>query len=108
MAHQDRDTVTGRVRCKLFFPSKHATDSGMTNDKDTDAHTSASKGLEEGSPLKPMPDFSQTISSQSSSPNLTRPSVPSATSQVSLFTWQVYVSAKWILSYTMSDCSMVS
>lgn len=85
VAHQD--TVTAHVRCKLSFPSKDVKDSGTMNDKDTAAQTSTSKGLEEGSPLKAMPDLSQTILSQTSPASPTLPSVHSAASHVSHLTW---------------------
>ncbi|XP_060792467.1 BRCA1-A complex subunit RAP80 isoform X2 [Neoarius graeffei] len=80
--HQDRDTVTAHVRCKLSFPSKDGKDSGSDDDVSA-THTSALKGSEEVSPLPPMPDLSQRTLSQPSPPSPTLTSVPSAASQES-------------------------
>ncbi|XP_058271823.1 BRCA1-A complex subunit RAP80 isoform X3 [Hemibagrus wyckioides] len=77
--HQDRDTVSAHVRCKLSFPNEDEKD-GVNDDEDPKAQ-SALKGPEEDGPLPPMPDLSQRSLSQPSPPSPTLPSVPSAASQ---------------------------
>ncbi|MCJ8740558.1 hypothetical protein PDJAM_G00060260 [Pangasius djambal] len=80
--HQDRDTVTAHVRCKLSFSSKDGKDGG-SDDEVPAAQMSALKRFEEVSPLPPMPDLSQRTLSQPSPPSPALPSVPSAASQES-------------------------
>ncbi|KAF7697373.1 hypothetical protein HF521_005791 [Silurus meridionalis] len=60
--HQDRDTVTAHVRCKLSFSNKLEKDGGSDEDV-SEAQTS----------LPPMPDLSQKTSSQPSPPSPTIP-----------------------------------
>ncbi|KAK3524302.1 hypothetical protein QTP70_027033 [Hemibagrus guttatus] len=81
--HQDRDTVSAHVRCKLSFPNEDEKD-GVSDDEVPKAQMSAMKGSEEDRPLPPMPDLSQRTLSQPSPPSPTLPSVPSAASQESL------------------------
>lgn len=97
--HQDRDTVSAHVRCKLSFPNEDEKD-GVNDDKVPKAQTSALKGPEEDGPLPPMPDLSQRSLSQPSPPSPTLPSVPSAASQVSHF---VSLCVSFVSNLTLLD-----